>query len=115
MDGHVRTWWAAADGNMCMGRASVQPDDRLYATLIRVAGQAGRMDVALQMQDAMEAAGIAPTRVSALMVFTRSVMPSHPIPLHSIQACPPTMAFVLTAKRCHARQVGSSASALVSS
>lgn len=51
---------------MCLSggfRAGVQPDARLFAVLIRVAGRAGRLDVAMEMHDAMQEAGIAATRV----------------------------------------------------
>ncbi|KAK9813896.1 hypothetical protein WJX73_003687 [Symbiochloris irregularis] len=47
-----------------MLRAGIKPDHRAFAVLIRVAGLGGRMDVVLQLQDAMVSVGVPPSRAT---------------------------------------------------
>lgn len=55
---------AHAESTKCLHRNGVQPDERLYGSLMSVAGAAGDVNLAFSLLDEMEAEGLRPSKVN---------------------------------------------------
>ena len=53
-----------------LGRNGGQPDERLYGSLMSVAGAAGDVSLAFSLLDEMEAEGLRPSKVCEDLGFT---------------------------------------------
>lgn len=64
-------------GRVCARRNGVQPDERLYATLIAAAGSAGRLQLAFELRDEMRLEGLVPGEVCLLIWLLHDTVPQH--------------------------------------
>lgn len=55
---------SVVNGKYCGCRSGVRQDERLYSSLMQVAGQANQVDLAFELQADMVAQGLQPSQVS---------------------------------------------------